>query len=361
MLDALQTLLENNVISQELKEDVEKAWHNKLAESTQLLREEFAEKYEHDKANMFEAVNNLVTDQMKHEVGEFIKEQHALAEMKVKYAKQMNKSANTLKEFVTRQLAEEVREIHEDSKQLANKFGTLEQFVLEALAQEITEFQHDKQEVAATKVKLVREGKEALAKVKQEFIRRASGLVENVVSTTLTKELTALKEDINYARKNDFGRQLFEAFAHEYQHSHLNTKSETSKLLKVIEEKDLAIQEAAQAVVKAEKLLESRQHKISLLQESATRKDVMTELLAPLNSEQKSIMRDLMESVATDKLSSSFDKYLPAVIAGDNNKPAKKKLLAESKEFTGDKSPNTKTTPSTDANQIVDIRRLAGL
>lgn len=360
MLDALQTLLENNVISQELKEDVERAWSNKLAESTQLLREEFAEKYEHDKANMFEAVNNLITDQMKHEVAEFVSEQKQLAEMKVKYAKHMNQSANTLKEFVTRQLADEVRTLHEDSKQMAGKFGTLEKFVIEALAQEITDFQQDKTELAATKVRIVREGKQSLAKVKEQFIKRAADLVENVVGKTLTQEINTLKEDIQLAKKHDFGRKLFEAFANEYQNSYLNEKSETSKLIKVIKEKDAAIQEAAKAVVKAEKLLESKQHKISFLQESAQRKDILSELLAPLNSEQKTIMRDLMESVATDKLSTSFDKYLPAVVAGDK-KPAAKKILAESKEFTGDKSPNNKTKPSTDASQIVDIRRLAGL
>ena len=38
-----------------------------------------------------------------------------------------------------------------------------------------------------------------------------------------------LKEDIDVARNNDFGRKIFEAFASEYATSYLNEKSETEQ------------------------------------------------------------------------------------------------------------------------------------
>ena len=174
--------------------------------------------------------------------------------MKVKYAKKIKSDCNTMKEFVTRQLAAEVRELHEDQVVMADKFGKLEQFVVEALAQEITEFYKDKQDLAETKVRLVREGREQLKKVKEQFVQRAATMVDKVVSEGLRSELTSLKEDIDAARRNDFGRKLFEAFAAEYQTSYLSEKSETAKLLKVIDMKDMAMQEAASAVVAAEKI-----------------------------------------------------------------------------------------------------------
>jgi hypothetical protein len=362
MLDALKQLFENNVISEEIQESIEQAWEARIVENREQvavqLREEFAQKYEHDKQTMIEAVDRMITDQLAGELVEFADDRKQLAEMKVKYAKKMKKDAEVMKEFVTRQLASEVSELHEDQMVMASKFGKLEQFVVEALAQEITEFYKDKQDLAETKVRLVREGKEQLKKVKQEFVQRAASMVDKVVNESLRSELTSLKEDIDAARRNDFGRKLFEAFASEYQTSYLSEKSETAKLLKVIDMKELAILEAQQASIRATALLESKQAEIATLKESQERKAIMTELLAPLNTEQKEIMGELMESVRTARLVESFDKYLPSVLNG--KAPQKKQALVEAKEVTGNKISNTKHSGESD-NNIVDIRRLAGL
>jgi hypothetical protein len=271
----------------------------------------------------------------------------------------MKTESAVMKQFVTRQLASEVTELHEDQKVMASKFGKLEQFVVEALAQEITEFYKDKQDLAQTKVRLVREGREQLKKVKQQFVERAAGMVDRVVSESLNAELSSLKEDIDAARRNDFGRKLFEAFASEYQTSYLSEKSETAKLLKVIDMKELAIAEAAQAAADAVALVESKQAEIVSLKEAQTRKQIMSELLAPLNTEQRDIMGELMESVKTTRLNESFEKYLPSVISG-GKAPQKKQALVEAKEITGNKVSNSNRSSEVD-NNIVDIRRLAGL
>jgi hypothetical protein len=364
MLDALKQLFENNVVSEEIKESIEAAWEARINEnreqvSTQ-LREEFAQKYEHDKNAMIDAVDRMISEQLSSELVEFADDRKQLAEMKVKYATAMKQNAGMMKEFVTRQLAAEVRELHEDQVQMASKFGLLESFVVEALAQEIAEFYKDKQDLAETKVRLIREGREEIKKVKETFVQRASQMVEGVVSQSLRSEITALKEDIEAARRADFGRKLFEAFSAEYQASYLNEKSETAKLLKVIDMKDLAIKEAANAVVKAEQILESKEAEVRALKESQERKAIMNELLAPLNGEQKSIMGELMESVKTERLNESFEKYLPSVLNG--KAPQKKQALVEAKEVTGNKEiTTTNRSVDSESSNIVDIRRLAGL
>ena len=365
MLDALKSLFENNVISEEIKESIENAFEARINEQrevlTQQLREEFAQKYEHDKNTMVEAVDRMISEQLSAEIVEFADDRNQLAEMKVKYAQKMKQDASVMKEFVTRQLASEVKELHEDQKIMASKFGKLEQFVVGALAQEITEFMQDKKDLAETKVRLVREGRQEIKKVKEAFVQRAAKMVEGVVESGLRSEMATLKEDIEAARRQDFGRKLFEAFAAEYQSSYLNEKSETSKLLKVIDLKDQAMQEAAKAVVHAEKLLESKQDEIRTLKESQTRKQIMSELLSPLNSEQREIMSELMESVKTERLNESFEKYLPSVINGKT--PQKKQALVEAKEITGNKisnNPRSSETTEGDSN-IIAIRRLAGL
>jgi len=362
MLDALKSLFENNVISEEIRESIETAFENRINEArTQVaeqLREEFAQKYEHDKNTMIEAVDRMISEQLSAEIVEFADDRNQLAEMKVKLAQEKKKVSKVMKEFVMRQLASEVKELHEDQVVMASKFGKLEQFVVEALAQEITEFYKDKQDLAETKVRLVREGRNEIKKVKEQFVQRAAKMVESVVTNNLTVEITSLKEDIEAARRADFGRKLFEAFAAEYSTSYLNEKSETAKLLKVIDLKDLAMKEAAQAVVKAEQILESKQAEIRALKESQERKAIISELLAPLNAEQRSIMGELMETVKTERLNESFDKYLPSVLNG--KAPQKKQALVEAKEVTGNKISNNPRSSETDTN-IIDIRKLAGL
>ena len=362
MLDALKSLFENNVISEEIKESIEQAFEARINEAketaTQQLREEFAQKYEHDKNTMIEAVDRMISEQLAAEIVEFADDRNQLAEMKVKLAQQKQQVSQVMKEFVTRQLASEVKELHEDQVVMATKFGKLEQFVVEALAQEITEFMQDKRDLAETKVRLVREGRQEIKKVKQQFVERAAKMVESVVTENLSSEITSLKEDIEAARRQDFGRKLFEAFAAEYSSSYLNETSETAKLLKVIDLKDHAMQEAAQAVVKAEKILESKEAEIRALKESQERKSIMSELLSPLNSEQRAIMSELMTTVKTERLNESFEKYLPSVING--KAPQKKQALVEAKEITGNKISNSTRSSESDSN-IVDIRKLAGL
>ena len=186
-----------------------------------------------------------------------------------------------------------------------------------------------------------------------------AGLVESVVSQSLQKEIVQLKEDIDSARQNDFGRKIFEAFTSEYQNSLMNEKSETSKLLKVIAEKEQALAEARDVISEKQALVESKEQEVVRAQATAERKEVMSELLNPLSKDQKEIMSELLESVQTVKLRSSFDKYLPAVIAGEA--PQKKKqALVEAKEVTGNKEPHSVSSSNQDSN-IFDMRRLAGI
>jgi len=129
-------------------------------------------------------------------------------------------------------------------------------------------------------------------------------------------------------------------------------------LLKVIDLKELEVAQAKHAVVEAKQLAESKEQQIKALVESRERQEVMSELLAPLARDQKVIMTELLESVQTPKLRNSFEKYLPAVVAGKSTQT--RKALVEAKEVTGNKIPNSISSSENDSN-IIDIRRLAGL
>lgn len=364
MIDALKTLFENDVVSTEIREQIEEAWAQKIQENkmqvTAELREEFAQKYEHDKSTMVEAIDSLLSERLAEEIAEFAEDRKQLAEAKAKYVVAMRENANLLKGFVAENLAAEIKELRADKLAMAKNYAKLEEFVVESLAGEIAEFNEDKKDLAETKVRLVREAKNHFAKVKANFIERSATAVSEMVGNSLKNEITALKEDIDTARRNDFGRKIFEAFANEYTTSHLNENSEVSKLMGVLAAKDKQLVEAKAFAAKAKTLAESVNKEKQRLIESARREKIMNSLVAPLGKDQREIMTDLLESVQTDRLQKSFDKYLPSVI--DGNTPAKRKAtLTEGTEVTGNRPEATKMTTKADDSNVLDLRRLAGL
>jgi hypothetical protein len=228
---------------------------------------------------------------------------------------------------------------------------------VDTLAKEIAEFHADKKDLAETKVKLVRESKAKFESVKKEFVSKSARIIEETVGKGLRSEMVQLKEDIEAARRNDFGRRIFESFASEYAASHLNEKSETAKLLKVVAEKEAALAEAKAVAQDTKKLIESKEREIRVQQDVAARKEVMSELLGPLAGDKRVVMKELLESVQTDKLHSAFDKYIGSVMNG--GAPVKK-ALTEGKEVTGDKQAQQSSSQDKTA-EIFTIRKLAGL
>jgi len=359
MLDVLKQLFENNVVSEDIKAEIEESWNKKIQENrdqvTSELREEFAQKFEHEKAQLIESLDSMLNDRLTGEIAEFVEDRKQLIEAKAKYAKKLKNDSKVVKEFVSKKLASEISELHEDHKKMSDNFEKLEQFVITQLAKEISEFSQDKKEVVETKVKLVKEAKAQLDAVKTQFIKRSAKMVEGIVTKTITNEMKQLKEDISSARRNDFGRRIFEAFASEYTHSYLNEKSDVVKLLKVLEKRDRPLAETQAKITEKAKIVESKEREISKMRDLTARKEIVSELLAPLAKDKRVVMNELLESVQTPKLRTAFDKYLPAVMSDGM---ATKKALVEAKEVTGNKQ-----SASSDAsiNNIIDIRRLAGL
>jgi hypothetical protein len=362
MLDAFKQLVESGVMTEETRSVVESALASKIQETrdqvTAELREEFAGKYEHDKGLMVEAIDKMLSERLVVEMSELHEDKKALAEAKEAYRQRIAEDAKKLEGFVINQLGKELVEFQSDRKKVSENFSKLESFVVHALAKEIQEFAADKKDLAETKVKLVREAKSKFEDIKQTFIKRSAKVVETAVTKKLTTEIHQLKEDIDSARNNDFGRKIYEAFAQEFAGSYLNEKSETSKLLKIIQKKESELAEAKQAVSEKESLVESAQREIRVTKDLMERKAVMSELLAPLSADKREIMKELLESVQTKRLTESFDKYLPAVMDGAQKKSAPKKaVLSESAGVTG----NRESKPEVGLDNILDIRKLAGL
>ena len=359
-MDAFKQLVESGVMSEDTRSVIESAFAQKLQENrdqvTAELREEFAQKYTHDKQIMVEAIDKMLSDRLAAEMAELYEDKKALAETKAAYKQKISEDAKKLEGFVIRQLGKELVEFQGDRQKVSENFSKLEQFVVHALAKEINEFAIDKRNLAETKVKLVRDARAKFEDIKQTFVSQSAKVVESVVTKKLSSEITQLKEDIESARNNSFGRKIYEAFAQEYAGSYLNEKSETSKLLKILTKKDLQLAEAKQAVAEKTAIVETKERELRVTKDLMERKQVMAELLAPLGADKRQLMQQLLESVQTKKLADAYDKYLPTVMEGEKRKVAKP-TLTESTEVTG----NREQKPEVGLDNIIDIRKLAGL
>jgi chromosome segregation ATPase len=188
-------------------------------------------------------------------------------------------------------------------------------------------------------------------------------MVKETVTKTIKGEMSQLKEDIQSARENNFGRQLFEAFAAEYSNSYMNEKTEVAKLMKQLSDKENELAEASKEVTEKEALIESARSEIRIINDQASRKEVLSEMLNPLAKDKKEIMDSLLESIQTDKLRASFDKYLPAVLNGDGSGIKRKLMESTHTEVTGNREveemkPNDHYAQT---ENVIDIKRLAGL
>ena len=355
MIDAISKLVESGAISEDVQKSISEAWDSKVKENRESvsaeLREEFAKRYEHDKANMVEAIDKMMTEKLSGEISKFIEDRKALAQEKIAYKENVGKHSAKLESFILSKLSEELKELHSDRKGVHENFKKMEEFVVNALAKEIKEFHEDKKGVVETKVKLVAEAKKQMAKMKEAFISKSAKIVEQAVTKKLGEELAQLKEDITKARESNFGKTIFEAFASEYQASYLNEKSETAKLMKVVDETTLKLAEAEKSIEEKKAVIESKDAEMKRSKDLMERKETMAELLKPLGKEKSEVMSQLLESVSTEKLEASYNKYLPHVMADEKPVANTKQVISEA---SGDRAQR-------DDAEITDIRKLAGV
>jgi hypothetical protein len=310
---------------------------------------------------MVEALDRMVTDGLTAEVQAVQAEKQALAEDRVRFQARIKEDAIKFNNFMITKLAEEIGELRKDRKTHNDGMTKLESFVVHALAREIQEFAEDKQDVVNTKVRLVAEARTKLEQLKGRFVTESARKMSNAVSQHLRAELSQLKEDIQVARENNFGRRIFEAYATEFGATHLNEKAEVRKLHDIIANKDAKLAEAVQFTEKAKVLVESKEREIRMIKESNQRESAMEELLSPLNEEKREIMKNLLESVQTSRLSNAFEKYLPAVLAEGTVK-ARKVITETVSVATGDKSARSPDADQVEQeSNVIDLKRLAGL
>lgn len=294
MEEILQKLLESEVLSEETKVDLTEAWSEAV------------------KAKKAE-----ITEQVTLEVRSELSEQ---------WVKERDSLITKLDEFITEQIETEFNELRSD----------------------IESFRDLEAEYAG---KLVTE-KQKIAESMTEELDVLIDKIDAFFEVRLTEELDELKEDLEIAKQNEFGRKIFEAYSTEFV-KFVDEDSIQSKL---------TITEAK--LEDAKRLLaESEKSTGKLIREAK-----MEELLKPLSGSKREQMQFVLANVETKKLDEAYNHFIGRVL---KEEVQKEKLVTESVKKsttevkTGDieseflKEETQSQTDNTES--LATLKRLAGI
>ena len=365
-MSTMKELFGTGMLSEEVTSQLQEAWDSKVKqlheEVEANLREEFSQRYEHDKGLIVEAADKMITDAIQREITEFAQDKREVVEAKVAYKKQMKEHAQLLNKFVLEAMAKEIKELREDRDTQKKNFGKLEEFALSKLTSELKELREDEQKLVQARVQMVAEGKKIIAEAKAKFIKEAAGKTEQLISGALRNEITQLREDIQMSRQNAFGRKIMEAFAAEFMASGFADGTQVKRLGDQMEVLNQKLDEQAKLLESKDQALAQAQKKIRIAEDAVKRQSIMQELVSPLSKEKKGIMEDLLKTTATESLREAYNKYLPAVLNETTKATNGKQVISESSvsqktAVTGDKTSSEESAPA----DIISLRKLAGI
>jgi hypothetical protein len=398
----IKDLLENEVLGEDVRAALQEAFDNKIKLLEQKLQEDYAARYDNDKAVLVEAMGKMLDDSIRSELSEFAVDRSAMitqraklsrsvAESKKAYVAKMSEHIKLLNEFMARTIKQEIVEFQSDrknlvkqrqqmagelqsvkesnSRELKARISKLEGFVLKQLSEEMAEFHADKTALVEQRVKLANEGKRKIAEAQSKFITRASTAVDKTLNEVIRSELSQWRDDIKVARENNFGRRIFESVAAEYMASYLSEGSEVKSLTRKLQEQEAALVEARDALQEKSSLVEAANKQANAATSRLQRFTVLNELLAPLDRGKKAVMAEMLKDIKTTHLKEAFTRYLPTVVNGNN--VSSKATLSETKQnkpvsvaVTGDRT-NTLTKAvleeTQQSNDLGEILHLAGI
>lgn len=266
---------------------------------------------------------------------------------------------NTAVESYKTQVREEVSlEVRgELAEQWATERDTLienvERFVSTKLVEEIEELKADIErfrDLEAEFAEKIVEEKHSMASKLSEELDQLVDKMDAFFELRLSEEFTELREDLEVVKQNDFGRRIFEAFATEFNKTHIDEESTTSKL--------------AAAVAK----LEDAQSVIAKLEESQSkmiRESKLEKLLAPLSGKKREQMAFVLQNVETSRLEEGYNHFITRILKEDQApaasatevKPAQA-LTESTKVVTGEPAPAAAAPKQTGMSQL---KLLAGI
>ena len=274
---------------------------------------------------------------------EFLSEE-VKSQVKEKFTEYVQNLRESVETEVRAELAEQWTQ---DREKLVESIDTtVEKFLNEELAElqeDIARFRDLEAEFAE---RVVEEKRQLGEKVKSEM----DTLIEKLdvfIETQIAEEFETLREDIEEAKKLNFGSKVFEAFKNEF--------------TKFMEQDEASI--AAKAKVLESKLADA-QSQIAILEEEkigAEREAMLEKVLAPLTGTKRDQMGIILENVSIDNLQDTYNRFIGKVL----NESKEAIIESQKTEIVGGQEQTEKKTLTESADEASDfaqrIKRLAGV
>ena len=196
--------------------------------------------------------------------------------------------------------------------------------VTEALTDEMSELREDIERFRDLETeyaeKLV-EAKSEMADVLKSDIIQLIEKMDAFFEIRLTTELAELREDMQIVRRNEFGRNIFEAFVTEFKKHYAGDDSIESKL----NEAETRLEDALTALEESEKTTAKLKRKIK-----------MEKVLTPLSGRTREVMEAILKNVDTALIDDAYQTYIGRVlketsVSDIQTSEKENKVLAEGK------------------------------
>jgi hypothetical protein len=172
----------------------------------------------------------------------------------------------------------------------------------EYLKEEMSELRDDIENFRDLEVEMhekLDEAKAAHAEIVKNDIEELVETIDSFLDMRITEEVKELKEDIEEAKRLQFGADIYEAFEAMFTKQFINENDL---------EDDLKDKEGRLAD------LESKLEEASTELAKATRKSKLDEVLASLTGRNKDVMEACLQNVPTEKLEEGYEHYIAKVL-----------------------------------------------
>lgn len=182
----------------------------------------------------------------------------------------------------------------------------VQSLVDEVVKEEIAELKEDVRYYADLEVRYAKE----LETFKEEYAEKMAELTESVIEERVKAEFEELQTDLQEAKKQQFGKEIFEAFQKEFENHQFAEGSEDIKArLENVESK------------LAESQAEADKYKRELK---------MNELLSDLTGSKRRVMETILGRVDTDKIEERYNEVIDSVLKEEDKSDSEDKKLDES-------------------------------
>lgn len=225
-------------------------------------------------------------------------------ESKAEITQLFTESVEAMKVTLREEIEAEVKAdlVLEWTEQRDKLIESLDETLNNTLDAELDELKSDIAQYTDLKIQYAQdlvEAKKALAQKTQADLDTLVDKLDSFLEDVLITEFDELREDLELAHQNDFGRKIFESFSNEYQKSFFNT-NDLGKQVKALESK-----------------LEKEKNIIKRLTEDRAahlREKEMTRVLANLTGDKAEQMAILLKSVETQKLDEMYNVYIGKIL-----------------------------------------------